>query len=162
MVTKRSDTRETMQKKFFMAKALLMATPIFSYIYITMKASMNGIYMQELLSQDPATTIILVNSMLNAYGAYLLHLAENNFEKAKTKSAVINIGLLTISQALSRNVFCFIVLLFVAVRAIRFYGIFVKDTLRSITVKQFFYDGGGSLIIVLLNTLMLYATIKLM
>ncbi|MBR5583695.1 MAG: hypothetical protein IKW21_04120, partial [Lachnospiraceae bacterium] len=74
----------------------------------------------------------------------------------------INIGMLMLSQALSRNVFGFLLLLFVAAKAIRYYKISLKDTFRQGTVKQFLYDGGGSLIIVLLNALMLYATIKLM
>ena len=158
----RKVSEKTIQKYFFVAKAFLMATPVLFYSYITIKASMNGGNIQELLNKEPATTILLVNSMLNAYAAYLLHLAEKNISSRNVCSAIINIGMLILSQLLSRNVFGFLMLLFLAMQAIRFYKISIKDTLRQLTVKQFLYDGGGSLIIVLLNALMLYATLKLM
>ena len=155
-------SEKTLQRYFFIAKAFLMVTPVLFYSYITIKASMNGGNIQELLNKEPETTILLVNSMLNAYAAYLLHLAQNNLSGRNVCSAVINIGMLILSQALSRNVFGVVLILFVAVKAIRYYKISLKDTLRRITVKQFLYDGGGSLLIVLLNALMLYATLKLM
>ena len=155
-------SEKTLQRYFFIAKAFLMATPVLFYSYITLRASMNGCNIQELLNREPETTIILVNSMLNAYAAYILHLAQKNISGRNVYSAVINIGMLMLSQALSRNVFGFLLLLFVAAKAIRYYKISLKDTFRHGTVKQFLYDGGGSLIIVLLNALMLYAAIKLM
>ena len=155
-------TESTLQRYFFIAKAFLMVTPVLFYSYITVKASMNGYGIQELLNKEPQTTIILVNSMLNAYAAYLLHLAQKNISGHNVFSAVINIGMLMLSQALARNVFGLLLLLFVFIKAIRYYNLSIKSTLRKITVKQFLFDGGGSLIIVLLNALMLFATIKLM
>lgn len=155
-------SENTVQRYFFIAKAFLMATPVLCYSYITLKASMNGCNIQELLNKEPATTIMLVNSMLNAYASYLLHLAQKNVSGRNTYSAVVNIGLLMLSQALARNVFGVLLILVVARKAIQYYKIALKDTLRKTTVKQFLYDGGGSLIIVFLNALMLYAAIKLM
>lgn len=156
------ESENVLHRYFFIAKAFLMATPVLCYTYITLKASMNGCNIQELLNQEPATTILLVNSMLNAYASYLLHLAQKNVSGRNTYSAVLNIGLLMLSQMLIRNIFGLLVLLVVAKKSIQYYKISLKKTLRQTTVKQFLYDGGGSLIIVFLNALMLYATIKLM
>ena len=155
-------SEKTLQRYFFIVKAFLMATPVIFYSYMQIKASANGCNIQDLLTREPETTIMLVNSMLNAYAAYILHLAQKNISGRNVYSAVINIGMLMLSQALSRNIFGFLLLLFVATKSIRYYKISLKDTFRQGTVKQFLYDGGGSLIIVLLNALMLYATIKLM
>ena len=155
-------TLPKLKKCFLAAKIVLSAAPVICYAYIVMKASMNGVDLQTILYGEPATTILLVNAMLNIYVAYLLHLAENNLEKGKTSSAVTNLILLLFTQLFSRNVFGFMMLAFVSHQSFAYYGISLKETRKNITVKQFFFDAGGSCIVLLLTCITLFATIRLM
>lgn len=155
-------TLPKLEKSFLATKIVLSATPIICYAYIAMKASMNGVNFQAILNSEPETTILLVNSMLNIYVAYLLHLAEKNLEKGKTSSAVMNMLLLLFTQLFSQNAFGFLMIAFVSHRSLSYYEISLKEIGKKITIKQFFFDAGGSFIVVLLNCITLFATIRLM
>lgn len=155
-------TLTELKRIFFVAKAVMIAAPVICLLYVSMKASMNGVTVSVILNNEAGTTILLVNSLLNIYVTYLLHLAQNNLAQGKQLSAVTNMLILLFTQLLSRNIFGFFMLAFVSQRSFSFYEISIKETVKNITLKQLLFNAGGSLIIVFLNCITLFATIKIM
>ena len=107
-----------LNRYFMITKVFLALTPLICYLYISLKASMNAMSFQEVLSQDPSITVIFLIAMLNPYIAYLVQLIQKNLIKGNIKFAIINMALLLIAQALTMNLFYFTMLLYVFYRAI--------------------------------------------
>ena len=151
-----------LNRYFMITKVFLALTPLICYLYISLKASMNAMSFQEVLSQDPSITVIFLIAMLNPYIAYLVQLIQKNLIKGNIKFAIINMALLLIAQALTMNLFYFTMLLYVFYRAIQYYDIPVLKSIKSSTIKQALYNGGGSLLVMLISCISLFATIRLM
>ena len=154
---KKKDLKIKKLNRYFMiTKVFLALTPLICYLYISLKASMNAMSFQEVLSQDPSITVIFLIAMLNPYIAYLVQLIQKNLIKGNIKFAIINMALLLIAQALTMNLF------YVFYRAIQYYDIPVLKSIKSSTIKQALYNGGGSLLVMLISCISLFATIRLM
>lgn len=151
-----------MERYFLITKVFLALTPVICYFYVSLRGMMQGIGFQEVLETQPNMTIVFLIAMLNPYVAYLLHLIEKKLKEQDECFAVINMVLLLVAQMLTMNVFYFMMLGYVFYKAINYYQLPVKATLRSMTLKMSFYHGGGSMLIIVLSTVCLFATIQLM
>ena len=163
MARKKEDKQlKKLNRYFIITKVFLAITPLICYLYVSLKAMLNSITFQEVLVKDPSMTIVFLIAMLNPYIAYLVQLIQKNLTKGNTQFAVINMGLLLVAEALTLNLFYFMMLLFVFYRAINYYNIQVFPTIKTSTIKQFFYNGGGSMLVMLVSCISLFATIRLM
>lgn len=151
-----------MERYFLITKVFLALTPVICYFYVSLRGMMQGIGFQEVLETQPNMTIVFLIAMLNPYVAYLLHLIEKKLKEQDECFAVINMVLLLVAQMLTMNVFYFMMLGYVFYKAINYYQLPVKATLRSMTLKMSFYHGGGSMLIIAFSTICFFATIQLM
>lgn len=151
-----------LQRMFLITKGFLLCTPIICYFYITMTGWMQQTSFQEVLSQHPSMSVLFLISMLNPYIAYLLHLMQKKLQEGKESFVCINMVLLLIAQLLTMNVFYFVMLLYVFYKACDYYQIHIGDSLKKLTFTTSFVQGGGSMLIVMLSSICLFATIQLM
>lgn len=151
-----------MNRYFLITKIFLSITPLICYFYVSMQAMGLKLSFQETLIQDPNITIIFLIAMVNPYIAYLIHLIQKKLAAGEPKFAVINMILLLIAEILTMNVFYFCMLVYVFYKAIKYYRVDVKSAGRSITLKQSFYCGGGSFLVIMISSICLFATIRLM
>ncbi len=136
-------------------------TPFIAYIYISLSASMLSISFQDILTSNTQLLVIFIIAMLNPYIAYLLSLIKNKLTIQSYEFVVINLILLFISQLLTLNYFYLILLGIVFYKTIQIYNIDIKYELSHITLKSLFGLSGGSLIIIVISSLCLYATLQL-
>lgn len=116
---------------------------------------------QYILEHEPSITVIFLIAMVNPYIDYIIHLMQKHLEQRNMKFACINMGLLLIAEMLMMNVFYFVMLLYVFYRAVQFYDIQIFKTLKMATIKQMFFCGGGSMLVMLISCISLFSTIKL-
>lgn len=154
--------KKMMDRNFMMAKIFLAITPIIAYLYVQLSAMSLSLSIQEILTQQTSITIVFMIAMINPYIAYLLHLTQKKLESNEPTFAYINMILLLASQALVMNYFYFAMLAYVFYKALKFYHIQPLQQLKSIRIKQAFYCGGGSMIVVFLSCICLFATLRLM
>lgn len=159
---KRLKAKDSMNRYFMIAKVFLAVTPVICYFYVSLLSMKEGIGMQDVLTQHPSVTILFLIAMINPYIAYLMHLVQKKLESNDTTFALINMGLLLLAQIFTMNALYFMMLLFVFYKAVCVYHIEVKTTCRSMNLKQSLWNGGGSLFVVMISTLCLFATIRLM
>ncbi|MEG1462257.1 hypothetical protein [Anaerorhabdus sp.] len=151
-----------MHRYFLITELFLAITPIICYFYVSMLALNLHVTFQDMLVKDPNITIIFLIAMINPYIAYLIHLIYKKLETKDTTFVLINMFFLLIAQLLTMNVFYFMMLLYVFYKAINYYHVDVKKAWKSITIKQSFYCGGGSFLVIMLSSVCLYSTIRLM
>lgn len=151
-----------MHRMFTIAKIFLACTPIIAYFYVSMMSSSMQLTFQEVLTQNPSITIVFLIAMMNPYIAYLLNLVEKKLENQDTAFACINMILLLIAQLLTLNVFYFVMLLFVFYKAMHYYQIDIKSTIQSMNIKQSLWNGGGSFLVMMVSSVCLFATMRLM
>ena len=154
---KQTTAEKKMDRYFNIVKVFLAITPIICYVYVTLRGMMLGVGFQEVIAKEANITILFLISMLNPYIAYLLHLMEK-----KLKEQNFNMAALLIAQALTMNLFYFLMLAFLFYKAVNYYQVPLKKSMHELTLKNSFLYGGGSFLIVALSSVCLFATIRLM
>lgn len=147
---------------FMIAKVLLSITPMIAYFYSSLLAMQQQCAIQDIFSKEPGVAVIFLIAMLNPYIAYLLHLIQKKLASDDLTFVLVNMIFLLVAQALTMNVFYFVMLLFVFYKAISYYHINVKETIARLRVRQCLYQGGGSMLVTMVSTLCLFASIRLM
>lgn len=155
-----SSARKT-ARYFLVAKVLFGITPFVAYLYLTLQGSLMASSLQEMLASYPGLVVIFILAMVNPYISYLLSLIEKNLAKGNHKFALINMGLILVTQLASLNFFYLSLLVYVFYRAIKDYKIDLKAQLFRMPVAKVLRDGGGSLMVLAVNLLCLFATIKI-
>lgn len=153
---------QRMNRYFLVTKVFLAITPIIAYFYVSMCAMMQGVDFKTILETQPSIAVVFLIAMINPYIAYLVHLIQKKLAEGDHKFAMINMGLLLVAQALTLNAFYFMMLLYVFYKAICAYHIQVKTTMRSYGFKQLVWNGGGSFFVMMISSISLFATIRLM
>ena len=159
---KTNKAAKRMNRYFLVTKVFLAMTPIICYFYVSMSAMMQSVDFKSILETQPSLAVIFLIAMINPYIAYLVHLIQKKLNQGDTRFAIINMGLLLIAQALTLNVFYFMMLLYVFYKAVCVYHIQVKASITSAGFKQFVYNGGGSFFVIMISSVCLFATIRLM
>ena len=159
--SKRIQELKKLNRYFVITKVFLTITPVICYLYIALRGMMINLSFQDVLQNEPSIAVIFLIAMINPYIAYIIHLMQKHLEQGDVKFACINMGLLLIAEILTLNVFYFVMLLYVFYRAIQFYDIEILKTLKKATIKQTFFCGGGSMLVMLISCISLFSTIKL-
>lgn len=159
---KQTTAEKKMDRYFNIVKVFLAITPIICYVYVTLRGMMLGVGFQEVIAKEANITILFLISMLNPYIAYLLHLMEKKLKEQNFSFAVIHMAALLIAQALTMNLFYFLMLAFLFYKAVNYYQVPLKKSMHELTLKNSFLYGGGSFLIVALSSVCLFATIRLM
>lgn len=164
MIKQKKESRINTQihRYFQISKVLLAIAPLICYFYVSMRGLMLNLTFQEVLVQEPNITIIFLIAMINPYIAYLVHLIELKLNTGNFMFAMINMALLLIAQALTMNIFYFLMLTYVFYKSIHYYCVDLKSLCKLITLKQTLLYGGGSLFVMMISSLCLFATIRLL
>lgn len=153
--------KTTIKRIFLITKCFLCITPMLAYMYIALQASLFQIDVQGMLQASPNVAIVFLISMMNPYIAYLLHLMEKQLQNGDTAYVCVNMLLLLLAQLLTLNVFYFIMLAYVFYKTYHTYRLDMKTILSTFHLKTLFYQGGGSMMIVMLSSICFYATMHL-
>lgn len=151
-----------LDRYFMVAKGFLLATPFLAYLYLSLMAGKEGLTLMDLLTTNPNMTIVLLISMINPYIAYLLQLSQAKLQQNNCRFVVINFVLLIIAQALTMNTFYLVMLAYLFYVVIKTYDLNVKTALKENNLKTLFSFGGGSMLVMAVSAICLFATIKLM
>ncbi len=158
-----ADSRiQKMNRNFMVAKIFLLMTPVICYFYISLKATMNGFDVRQILTHEPQMTIVFLTAMVNPYIVYLLHLIQKKLPQENKTFVCINMLLLLIAEVLMLNIFYFIILAYTFYYAIKYYDIPIFSTLTTLRMKEFFFHAGGSLFVMLISSICLFATMRLL
>ena len=155
-----SSARKT-ARYFLVAKVLFGITPFVAYLYLTLQGSLMASSLQGMLESYPGLVVIFILAMVNPYISYLLSLIEKNLAAGTHMLALINMGIILITQLASLNFFYLSLLVYVFYRAIKDYKLDLKSQLFRIPIVKVLHDGGGSLIVLAVNLLCLFTTIKI-
>lgn len=154
--------KKRIDRYFMISKGLLFVTPVIAYLYVSLRATMVGVSFQEVLANEPSITIIFLIAMMNPYIAYLVGLIQKKLANKEYLYAGINMVFLLASQALVLNYVYFAMLGYTFFKALRYESITIKSIVQGIRIKQSFLYGGGSMIVVAMSCLCLFATLRIM
>ena len=151
----------SLNKFYNLAKLLLMLTPFISFIYLTMEATSIGISMQELIQQDSNFTILLLVSMINPFIAYLLVYIQKKIEDNDVSYAITNLVMFMIAEVLLQNTLYIILFGVILYKTSKVYNISVKDSFKEKLKDKFLMNISGSLVVIGLACICLFATIRI-
>lgn len=154
-------TTSKLDRTFAITKVCLVAMPILAYLYLMMSQAVTSYSIPELFAQQPSLTILFLIAMLQPYAAYLLHLVQKKHKEGNRSFVMMNLSILLLAELLTMNVFLIALLVVLCYQVFRLKGYSLKS-IPTWSGKSLIYQGGGSLLIVMLSSICLFATIQMM
>ena len=150
----------SINKYYNIAKILLVISPCMSLMYLSMEAAKLGISLPEVIGQDPKQTVMFLVSMINPFIAYLLTFIQKKIENNDVKYAIVNLAMFMVAEILLMNLLYVILFGVILYKTLRAYNVTIKDSFKEKLQKGFLMTVSGSLVVIFLAGICLFATIR--
>lgn len=151
----------SINKYYNIAKILLVISPCMSLMYLSMEAAKLGISLPEVIGQDPKQTVMFLVSMINPFIAYLLTFIQKKIENNDVKYAIVNLAMFMVAEILLMNLLYVILFGVILYKTLRAYNVTIKDSFKEKLQKGFLMTVSGSLVVIFLAGICLFATIRI-
>ena len=151
----------SINKYYNIAKILLAISPCMSLMYLSMESAKLGISLAEVIGQDPNQTVMFLVSMINPFIAYLLIFIQKKIEDNDVKYAIVNLVMFMVAEILLMNLLYVILFGVILYKTLRAYNVTIKDSFKEKLGKGFFMTISGSLVVIFLAGICLFATIRI-
>ena len=148
-------------KYYNIAKILLAISPCMSLMYLSMESAKLGISLAEVIGQDPNQTVMFLVSMINPFIAYLLIFIQKKIDNNDVKYAIVNLVMFMVAEILLMNLLYVILFGVILYKTLRAYNVTIKDSFKEKLGKGFFMTVSGSLVVIFLAGICLFATIRI-
>ena len=151
----------SINKYYNRAKILLAISPCMSLMYLSMESAKLGISLAEVIGQDPNQTVMFLVSMINPFIAYLLIFIQKKIDNNDVKYAIVNLVMFMVAEILLMNLLYVILFGVILYKTLRAYNVTIKDSFKEKLGKGFFMTVSGSLVVIFLAGICLFATIRI-
>lgn len=151
----------SINKYYNIAKILLAISPCMSLMYLSMESAKLGISLAEVIGQDPKQTVMFLVSMINPFIAYLLIFIQKKIDNNDVKYAIVNLVMFMVAEILLMNLLYVILFGVILYKTLKSYNVTIKDSFKEKLGKGFFMTVSGSLVVIFLAGICLFATIRI-
>ena len=151
----------SINKYYNIAKILLVLSPCMSLMYLSMESAKLGISLAEVIGQDPNQTVMFLVSMINPFIAYLLIFIQKKIDNNDVKYAIVNLEMFMVAEILLMNLLYVILFGVILYKTLKSYNVTIKDSFKEKLGKGFFMTVSGSLVVIFLAGICLFATIRI-
>ena len=151
----------SINKYYNIAKILLVLSPCMSLMYLSMESAKLGISLAEVIGQDPKQTVMFLVSMINPFIAYLLIFIQKKIDNDDVKYAIVNLVMFMVAELLLMNLLYVILFGVILYKTLKSYNVTIKDSFKEKLGKGFFMTVSGSLVVIFLAGICLFATIRI-
>ena len=151
----------SINKYYNIAKILLVLSPCMSLMYLSMESAKLGISLAEVIGQDPNQTVMFLVSMINPFIAYLLIFIQKKIDNNDVKYAIVNLVMFMVAEILLMNLLYVILFGVILYKTLKSYNVTIKDSFKEKLGKVFFMTVSGSLVVIFLAGICLFATIRI-
>ena len=151
----------SINKYYNIAKILLAISPCMSLMYLSMESAKLGISLAEVIGQDPNQTVMFLVSMINPFIEYLLIFIQKKIDNNDVKYAIVNLVMFMVAEILLMNLLYVILFGVILYKTLRAYNVTIKDSFKEKLGKGFFMTVSGSLVVIFLAGICLFATIRI-
>ena len=151
----------SINKYYNIAKILLAISPCMSLMYLSMESAKLAISLAEVIGQDPNQTVMFLVSMINPFIAYLLIFIQKKIDNNDVKYAIVNLAMFMVAEILLMNLLYVILFGVILYKTLRAYNVTIKDSFKEKLGKGFFMTVSGSLVVIFLAGICLFATIRI-
>ena len=151
----------SINKYYNIAKILLAISPCMSLMYLSMESAKLGISLAEVIGQDPNQTVMFLVYMINPFIAYLLIFIQKKIDNNDVKYAIVNLVMFMVAEILLMNLLYVILFGVILYKTLRAYNVTIKDSFKEKLGKGFFMTVSGSLVVIFLAGICLFATIRI-
>ena len=152
---------KSLNKYYNVAKVLLTLSPFVSLMYLSMSTAKLGLSLPQAIQQDPKLTVLFLVSMINPFIAYLLTFIQKKIEENDVKYAVTNLVMFIIAELLLQNILYVILCGFILYKTLKVYKVTIKDSFKSKVKDGLLVTISGSLVVIVLSSICLFATIRI-
>lgn len=151
----------SINKYYNIAKILLVLSPCMSLMYLSMESAKLGISLAEVIGQDSKQTVMFLVSMINPFIAYLLIFIQKKIDNNDVKYAIVNLVMFMVAEILLMNLLYVILFGVILYKTLKSYNVTIKDSFKEKLGKGFFMTVSGSLVVIFLAGICLFATIRI-
>lgn len=150
-----------LNKYYNIVKFLLACAPFMSFMYLSMESARMGLDMPNAMQQNPKLTILFLVSMINPFIAYLLTFIQKKIDEEDISYAVVNLVLFIVAELLLQNLWYTILFVFILYKTVKNYNVNIIKAFKEKLKDRFFMTISGSLVVVGLACICLFATIRI-
>ena len=151
----------SINKYYNIAKILLVLSPCMSLMYLSMESAKLGISLAEVIGQDSKQTVMFLVSMINPFIAYLLIFIQKKIDNNDVKYAIVNLVMFMVAEILLMNLLYVILFGVILYKTLKSYNVTIKDSFKEKLGKGFFMTVSGSLVVIFLAGICLFAIIRI-
>lgn len=149
-----------LDRYYDIAKVLLCLTPFVCLAYLSMGAARVGGSVSAAIGEDPKLAVMFLVSMINPFIAYLMTFMQKKLHMDAAYAAV-NLTLLIAAEIMLQNVWYILLLGFILYKTLREYGLTIRESFRKEWRENFLSIISGSLVVIGLCSVCLFATIRI-
>lgn len=146
---------------FRILQIVLFCMPFVYLAYLRVGTGGASLQDEGVLSGNPAMAVTLLAAMLQPYVGWLLMLCQRRLADGRTAYAVVNMTLLLIAELMTMSSVGVVGLGLILFKTVRTCGMGPSAAWRAVSKKRLFAECGGSVLVLLLAGLCLFATMRL-
>ena len=150
-----------LNRYFNILKLALVLMPFLCLGYLTIGAGGASLTADGVLAGNPAMAVSFLSAMIQPYAAWLVILAERRLADGRTDWAIINLSLLLAAELMLMSTVGVIGLGLILWKTSRAYGLRPTAAFRQCGKSHFVREAGGSVLVILLAGLCLFAMSRL-
>lgn len=152
--------RSRESRLFTIVKGLLICLPFFCLAYMKLGQGSTPLAAGEVLAQHPETAVAFLSAMIQPYVAFILTLAQRRLADGREQYALINLSLLLVVEAMLMSSIGLIGVALLTYRTRKSAAMSLGGAWRACRPRHLFAEIGGSLLLLPLAFLCLFATVR--
>jgi uncharacterized membrane protein YecN with MAPEG domain len=152
---------KSLDRYYNIAKVLLIVTPFLCLMYLSMGAAKTGASIPQIIQEDPRNMVMFLISMINPLISYLLTFMHKKVHDGDIAYSVVNLVVLIVAEIMLQNAWYVILLGFLLVKTLKTHNVSFKECLNEKWNKSFFVTISGSILVLVLTSICLFATLRI-
>lgn len=152
---------DKLSRWFTILKIVLFCMPFLYLGYIGIGTGGASLATEGVLEGNPAMAVSFLSAMIQPYAAWILILSQRRLSDGREAYAMVNLGILLVAQLMmmsSVGVIGFVLILW---RCAKHTGFGPIAALRRIQPRRLFVEAGGSVLVLLLAAVCLFASVRI-
>lgn len=158
----RKETNKTIKRIFLVTEVILCLIPFMTLFYLSVGQNEYGLSYQEMLNANPILAVTFLSAMCQPFAAWLLIIAQRRIESFDYSNALVTILLVLIAECMLKNWIGIIATAILFWLTTRIMPLSIKEEFSSSAdYKSILIDASGSLVLILLSALCLFASLRI-
>nr|WP_300128074.1 hypothetical protein [uncultured Butyricicoccus sp.] len=161
LCTSVAGTDEKLNRWFTILKIVLFCMPFLYLGYVGIGTGGASLADEGVLQANPTMAVSFLSAMIQPYAAWILILSQRRLQDGRSAYAMVNLGVLLVAQLMMMSTVGVVGFALILWRCTKHTGFGPLAALRQTQPRRLFAEAGGSVVVLLLAAVCLFATVRI-